>query len=185
MTNLPNDDQRLVDFLRQNRPEIPPSSPDLEEKLFQAIASSPPPQLHHHSPNNHSRSRQLWLIPPTIAASVALVWAGNYLRGNNIPINSFATINSSLPAAPRQLNRTISSTKILVSNYKYLPEKNNRLNHQELVKIESFLENNWSGVVTNNPPEMSVENIQNQYLTLAETKSHYPTKTTNLVTRRR
>lgn len=45
MSNLPNDDQRLVDFLRQNRPEIPPSSPDLEEKLFHTIASSSTPQL--------------------------------------------------------------------------------------------------------------------------------------------
>lgn len=182
MSNLPNDDQRLVDFLRQNRPEIPPSSPDLEEKLFSAIASSPPPQLHHHSRNNISRFRQLWLVPPAIAASLALAWGGNYLRGNN----SFATINSLSPTAAPNLNRSISkSSKFLISNSYYLPGQNPSLNHQELVKIENFLENNWSGVVTNNSPEMSVENIQNEYLNLAKTKAYYSSKTKNLVTTRR
>ncbi|XWK86882.1 MAG: hypothetical protein U7127_22140 [Phormidium sp.] len=182
MSNLPNDDQRLVDFLRQNRPEIPPSPPDLEEKLFCAIASSPPPQLHHHSPNHPSRFRQLWLVPPAIAASLALAWGGNYLRENN----SFATINSLSPTAAPNLNKSISKTsKVFISSSNYLPGQNRVLNHQELVKIESFLENNWNGVITNNPPEMSVETIQNEYLNLAKTKAYYSTKTTNLVTTRR
>ncbi|MFB2878273.1 hypothetical protein [Floridanema aerugineum] len=186
MSNLPNDDQRLVDFLRQNRPEIPPSPPDLEEKLFCAIASSPPPQLHHHSPNHPSRFRQLWLVPPAIAASLALAWGGNYLRQNNSLNNSFATINSLSPTAAPQLNQTISkSSKFLISNSNYLPGRNRGQNHQELVKIESFLENNWNDVVTNNPPEMSVESIQNEYLNLAKSKAYYSTKTTNLVTTRR
>lgn len=176
MSNLPNDDQSLVDFLRQNRPEIPPSSPDLEEKLFQAIASSPTPQLHHNSPNHRSRYRQLWLVPPAIAASAALVFAGNYLRENSSLINSFAA---------HKLNNTNSSeTNLQASNYNYLLEQNYSHNHQELVKIETFLENNWSGVVTNNTSETSMETIQNEYLNLAA-NTYSPTKTTNLVTTRR
>ena len=176
MSNLPNDDQRLVDFLRQNRPEIPPSSPELEEKLFQAIASSPIPQLHHNSSNHRSRYRQLWLVPPAIAASAALVLAGNYLRVNNSLTNSFAA---------NKLNNTNSSaTNLLVSKPNYLPDQKYSHNHQELVKIETFLENNWSGVVTNNTPETSAETIQNEYLNLAA-KTYTPTKTTNLVTTRR
>ncbi|MBE9229951.1 hypothetical protein IQ264_31615 [Phormidium sp. LEGE 05292] len=176
MSKLPNDDQRLVDFLRQNRPEIPPSSPDLEEKLFQAIASSTLPQLHHNSRKHSSRYRQLWLVPPAIAASVALVLAGNYLRGNSSLTNSFA-IN-------KLNNNNSSATNLLVSKSNYLPEQNYSRNRQELVKIESFLENNWSGVVTNNAPETSVETMQNEYLNLAD-KTYYPTKTTHLVTTRR
>lgn len=186
MSNLPNDDQRLVDFLRQNRPEIPPSSPDLEEKLFCAIASSPPPQLHHDSRNNISRYRQLWLVPPAIAASVALVWAGNYLRGNNSLTNSFASINSLSQTAAPNLNKINSdSTDLVISNSNYLSGKNHSQNHQQLVKLENFLENNWSGVVNNNQSEMSVETIQDEYLNLAQTKAYYPTKNTNLVTTRR
>ncbi|MFB2897630.1 hypothetical protein ACE1CI_32330 [Aerosakkonemataceae cyanobacterium BLCC-F50] len=186
MSNLPNDDQRLIDFLRQNRPEVPPSPPDLEEKLFCAIASSPPPQLHHHSPNHPSRFRQVWLVPPAIAASLALAWGGNYWRENNSLNNAFATINSLSPTTAPLLNKTISkSSKFLISNSNYLPVQNRSQNHQELVKIENFLENNWNGVVTNNSPEMSVENIQNEYLNLAKTKAYYPTKNPNLVTTRR
>lgn len=176
MSKLPNDDQRLVDFLQQNRPEIPPSSPDLEEKLFQAIASSSTPQLHHNSRNHSSRYRQLWLVPPAIAASAALVLAGNYLRENSSLTNSFAA---------HQLNKTNSAeTNLQASNYNYLPGQNYSQNRQELVKIETFLENNWSGVVTNNTPETSMETMQNEYLNLAA-KTYTPTKTTHLVTTRR
>ncbi|MFB2837896.1 hypothetical protein [Floridanema evergladense] len=170
MSNLPNDDQRLVNFLRQNRPEIPPSDPELEEKLFQAIASSPTPQLHHHSPKNTSRHRQLWLVPPAIAASLALMFAGNYLRERS-PLTSTSA--------------TVSPNNNLASKYNYFPDETQRPNHKELVKIESFLENNWSGVVTNNLSETTVETMQNEYLTLAKSKAYYPTRATNLVTTRR
>ncbi|MGA9378192.1 MAG: hypothetical protein WBV73_05435 [Phormidium sp.] len=186
MTNLPNDDQRLVDFLRQNRPEIPPSPPELEEKLFQAIASSPPPHLHHHSSNHPSRYRQLWLVPPALAASLALVWAGNYWRENNSLINSVAANNSISQTATHNPNKTnYQSPNLLVKSYKYLPSKINNQNHQELVKIEDFLENNWRGVVSNNHSEISVETIQKEYFNLAEAKSFSATKTPNLVTTRR
>lgn len=186
MTKLPNDDQRLVDFLRQNRPEIPPSNPELEEKIFQAIASSPPPHLHHNSPNHSSRHRQLWLVPPAIAASLALAWAGNFWRENYLLTNSFSATDSLTQAAATKLNKTnYESPKILVKSYKYLPGNNHSPNYQELVKIENFLENNWSGVVHNNQPEMLADNIQNEYFDLAKPKSYSTTKTTNLVTTRR
>lgn len=131
MTNLPNDDQHLVDFLRQNRPEIPPSSPELEERIFQAIASSPPPQLQHNSPNRFFRRRQLWLVPPAIAASLALVWAGNYWRESYSLNNSFA-------AKPILQNSADRSNNKLLLKSSYLPEQRNRQTHQELVKIENF-----------------------------------------------
>lgn len=178
MTNLPNDDQRLVDFLRQNRPETPSSNPELEERIFQAIASSPPPQLQHNSPSRLFRRRQLWLVPPAIAASLALVWAGNYWRENHFLNNSFAAKPILQNSADRSNNKTLLKSS-------YLPEKSNSQNHQELVKIESFLENNWHGVVSNNTPENSVETIQREYFNLAESKSYSTTKATNVVTTRR
>lgn len=186
MTKLPNDDQRLVDFLRQNRPEIPPYNPELEENLFQAIASSPPPQLHHRSPNNSSRFRKLWLVPPAIAASLALVWTGNYWRENYSLTNSIASNDSLTESAAPNLNTTNSkSFNLQVKSYNYLPEKTDSINHQDLVKIENFLENNWSGVINNIHPEMSVETIQKEYFNLAEAKAYSATKTPKLVTRRR
>lgn len=186
MTNLPNDDQGLVDFLRQNRPEIPPSNPELEEKLFQAIASSPAPEVYPPSQNYPSRHRKLWLVPPAIAASVALVWAGNFWRENYSLSNAVVVNRSAWENSDRQINQTnYNSPKILVKNFTYLPDQTDSQSHQELVKIEKFLENNWNGVVTNNHPEMSVETIQNEYFNLAEAKSYSATKTTNLVTTRR
>lgn len=182
MSNLPNDDQALVHFLRQNRPEVPPSTPDLEEKLLSAIESSPPPHLHHNSP---SRYRQLWLVPPAIAASLALVWAGNYWRENNSLTNSFVAINSISQTTAPKLNKTNSSSTNLSINDYNLSWKNNNPNHQELVNLEKFLENNWTGVVSNTSPDISVETIQNEYLDLAESKSYYSTKTTTLSATRR
>ncbi|KST67318.1 hypothetical protein [Mastigocoleus testarum] len=37
MTQPPKNERDLVDFLRQNRPEVPQAPPDLEEVIFQKI----------------------------------------------------------------------------------------------------------------------------------------------------
>ena len=62
MTQFPHDDQNLVDFLRQNCPEVPPSSPDLEWRICQQVKASPI-QAHGHF-------SRLWLVPPVIAAGL-------------------------------------------------------------------------------------------------------------------
>ncbi|MEH2070821.1 MAG: hypothetical protein V7K47_22110 [Nostoc sp.] len=60
MTN-PDDDRDLVNFVRQHRPEVPPASPDLSQKILQQVETSIQP-LPHHS--------RLWLVPPVIAAGL-------------------------------------------------------------------------------------------------------------------
>ncbi|MFB2934411.1 hypothetical protein ACE1B6_03960 [Aerosakkonemataceae cyanobacterium BLCC-F154] len=185
MSKLPNDDQNLVEFLRQNRPEIPPTNPELEEKLFQAIASSPHPQLHDRSSNNSSRFRKLWLVPPAIAASLALAWTGNLWRENYLLTKSITNNDSLIQSATPNLNTTSASSNLQAKNYNYYFERNESINYQELVKIENFLENNWNGVVNNIPPEISVETIQKEYFDLAEAKAYSATRSTKLVTRRR
>jgi hypothetical protein len=186
MTKLPDDDQNLVKFLRQNRPEVPPSSPDLEEKLFQAIKSNSPSPLQHHFPRTPVRSRQRWLVPSAIAASLALIWAGNYWRESNPLSNSFATTNSTSQTVSNSLNKTnISSQDFLITHHNRQFWGNNNSSHQELHNIENFLENNWTGVVSNHHSEISVETIQDEYLNLAEAKSYQSTKTPPLVTTRR
>lgn len=72
MTN-PNDDERLVEFLRQYRPDVPPAAPNLEAEIWQAIASSP---------QSSFQPRSLRVLPPFrklatgIAAGFLLAWGG-------------------------------------------------------------------------------------------------------------
>jgi hypothetical protein len=68
MNNLPPDDEKLVEFLRQYRPVPPPASPDAEERLLAAIDSEP--QIWQ------SRYSFRWAIPALVAAGVLFVWGG-------------------------------------------------------------------------------------------------------------
>ncbi len=67
MTKLPNDDECLVNFLRQHRPDVPPAAPDLEQLIIQSVAASPP---------KSTRYRQMWVVPPAIAAGLLIAWTG-------------------------------------------------------------------------------------------------------------
>ncbi len=51
-----NDDQELVNFLKQNQPIPPPSAHDLEQRIVMSVAPR--------------RLRHLWLVPTAIAATV-------------------------------------------------------------------------------------------------------------------
>ncbi|MBD0361655.1 MAG: hypothetical protein ICV55_02530 [Coleofasciculus sp. C3-bin4] len=66
MTQLPPDDKRWQEFLRQNSPTPPPAAADLEEQLMNEIATSPQPTL----------TRQLWTVPSALAAGLLMVWSG-------------------------------------------------------------------------------------------------------------
>ncbi|MGI0489014.1 hypothetical protein ACN4EK_26695 [Pantanalinema rosaneae CENA516] len=69
MKPAPDDDPRLVEFLRQHRPPVPPAASELEEQLMATIATTPqstePPGL-----RLLSQRSSLWLIPPVIAAGI-------------------------------------------------------------------------------------------------------------------
>ncbi|MBD1931267.1 MULTISPECIES: hypothetical protein [Cyanophyceae] len=67
MTQFPNDDKRLVEFLRQNQGDVPTAAPGLESKIMQAVASSPR--------QSHKR-RQMWIVPPAIAACLLAAVTG-------------------------------------------------------------------------------------------------------------
>lgn len=66
MNNLPPDDEKLVEFLRQYRPVPPPAGASAEERLLAAIESEPKVR---HSPYSFR-----WAIPALVAAGVLLVW---------------------------------------------------------------------------------------------------------------
>ncbi|MBV9387089.1 MAG: hypothetical protein JOZ78_11745 [Chroococcidiopsidaceae cyanobacterium CP_BM_ER_R8_30] len=82
MTQFSNnkDDERLVEFLHQHRPEVPPATPDLEQLIIQKVAASPP--------LNAVRHRRMWLIPPAIAAGLVIIWIGYRIL---TPASSFST----------------------------------------------------------------------------------------------
>lgn len=63
---VPKDDERLVAFLRHHCPEAPPASPDVEERIFVAVATQP-----------LTPRRRLWLVAPALAAGLLLA-AGGY-----------------------------------------------------------------------------------------------------------
>lgn len=84
MTNLHNDDDRkLINFLRQNRPVAPssPNSLDLEQKLMTAIAKD--------SHREHSSSLHLiWAIPSAITTGFLLTSVGLNLKTPQMTIES-------------------------------------------------------------------------------------------------
>ncbi|MCT7969368.1 hypothetical protein NG799_23920 [Laspinema sp. D1] len=69
MNQHPEKPDCLVDFLRQHRPDIPPASPQLEERILAAVAGDRP-RVRGYS------LRLLWLVVPSIAASLSLAFWG-------------------------------------------------------------------------------------------------------------
>ena len=56
----------LAAFLRQHRPCVPPAADDLEDRVMQAVETLHP----------QPARRKLWLVPGTLAASLAIAVAG-------------------------------------------------------------------------------------------------------------
>jgi hypothetical protein len=68
MNNFPEEDQNIVNFLQQYRPEIPPASPNLEQQILQQVKVLPIRPLH--------RLSHLWLIPSAIIAGFLTLFIG-------------------------------------------------------------------------------------------------------------
>ncbi len=69
MNQPPEKPDCLVNFLRQHRPDIPPASPQLEEQIIASIAGDRS-RARRYSP------RILWLVIPSIAASLSFAFLG-------------------------------------------------------------------------------------------------------------
>ncbi|MCT7970746.1 hypothetical protein [Laspinema olomoucense] len=69
MNQPPENPDNLVHFLRQYRPDIPPASPHLEERILASVADDRP-KVKRYS------TRILWLIVPSLAAGLYLVFWG-------------------------------------------------------------------------------------------------------------
>lgn len=78
MSQFPNDDHELVDFLKQHRPQIPPADSALESQLFAAIESLPQQDELARLRRSQPRSRRsiAWFVPPTLAAGLLVSVVG-------------------------------------------------------------------------------------------------------------
>ena len=72
MTQFPNEDKDLVNFLRQHRPEVPPASADLEQQILRNVETLhptlPAPNLRRRSP--------FWLAQSVVAAGLVAAVVG-------------------------------------------------------------------------------------------------------------
>ncbi|MCW5315111.1 hypothetical protein GTQ43_15220 [Nostoc sp. KVJ3] len=68
MTQLPNDNRNLINFLSQHCPEVPPASPDLEQQILQQVKTWPQSPVRHYS-----RPR---LVLPALAAGLVAAIVG-------------------------------------------------------------------------------------------------------------
>jgi hypothetical protein len=92
MTEHHDDDKKLVNFLRQNRPQIPPTSPKLEDKIIYQISQYPE--------NTRSRKiekfiyifqihrRFLYFFSPVIAVGIIIFISSNHLLTPQKPSES-------------------------------------------------------------------------------------------------
>lgn len=83
--NDDNSNKKLVDFLKQYRPDIPEAAPDLEQKLLAALDRDEVdrPQINHlasqfNRPEKRSRISLIpkWAFPPALAAGLLVSWSG-------------------------------------------------------------------------------------------------------------
>lgn len=78
MSKLPKDDQKIVEFLRQHHPDVPPGSEDLEARIMAAVEASHPSEAIKKSSVIPLRRRSLWLMPPAIAAGLLITWGTHH-----------------------------------------------------------------------------------------------------------
>ena len=81
MNSFPEDDYPLTNFLKQNRPAVPPAAVDLEERILAAIEDTPQEialtELPPFRRSRPSQRRVLWLLPSTLAAGFVAMVVGH------------------------------------------------------------------------------------------------------------
>lgn len=78
MSQLPNDDQRLINFLKQYHPSTPEPVANLEEQIMAALDQD---LVQESSPPRHSRRvmRAFKWVFSFMAAGLTLLWIGDRL----------------------------------------------------------------------------------------------------------
>ncbi|MFB2967546.1 hypothetical protein ACE1CD_01110 [Aerosakkonema sp. BLCC-F183] len=156
MKKLPaDDDKELLEFLKSNRPDVPPAAPDLEERIWQELDSEPALNLNRFCQHHPAKCKRLWLVTPAIAAGVMLVWASDPLRWRS----------NILPSA---FSFGIRDDRTSINT---IPN-----NNDEIVSIEIFLQNNWNGLVRTIPMQKNIKNISVERSQVTNAKSQNSSK---------
>lgn len=84
--NNPSSDQKLVNFLKQHRPNLPEAAPDFEQTLLAAIERDEAgerklnylgePQFTRSSKRSRRIGFPKWVFPSAIAAGLLVFWSG-------------------------------------------------------------------------------------------------------------
>ncbi len=91
MNPFSEEDQPLSSFLRQNKPDVPPASPELEERLLGEISEmSPQAGESLQRPKRSEKRPILWLVPSAIAAGLVATLV-NYRAFSPLPSNPAET----------------------------------------------------------------------------------------------
>jgi hypothetical protein len=92
MSQFPEDDKPIADFLRQYRPTMPSADFNLEEQIMATIATE------SHPPNRFRprQSQVMWLMPPAIAASLVAGFLGHRMLTPTVPATEVATLEAFL-----------------------------------------------------------------------------------------
>lgn len=123
MTLLPPDDeQNLVNFLKQYRPSPPPARANLEACLMQQVKQMP------------TRSRYQnclgWMIPTAIAACSLIAWGSYRWLNPVVPSMTFSEENT-VPITTNRVNSDIFARQTIVSSE----------------ELETFLLESWTGTM--------------------------------------
>lgn len=104
--NKPSSDQQLVNFLKQYRPNLPKSAPDLELKLLATIErneEAEKKQIYRKKirsilSNNRSiiPSFPQWAFPPAIAMTLIVCWSGYRLLSPAFHLDDEANLEAFL-----------------------------------------------------------------------------------------
>ncbi|WP_448561234.1 hypothetical protein [Trichothermofontia sp.] len=79
-----NDDHKLVQFLRQHRPPVPPAAPNLEDRIMAALETttweqpslSPPLAIRSRSSPWYLQARRWWVAGMALTVGVFAAWMG-------------------------------------------------------------------------------------------------------------
>jgi hypothetical protein len=143
MTLLPPDnDQNLVNFLKQYRPLPPPARANLEECLMQQAERIPT--------RSRYQTHLQWLIPTAIAACGLVAW-GSYRWFNPNPQMIFTTENSASVATK------VGESDIFIRQTSVSSEE-----------LETFLIESWTGAMGYTTSESPVVSSDLSWYTLVD-----------------
>ena len=150
MKKQPTDhDENLVNFIKTNRPNIAPASPDLEERILQAIELDTPSPVNHFLRHNPAKYKRLWFLPPAIAVGIMFVISIDGLPIYNILSNNFAPKETTNESELASLETTLETNWDSVINHNQTEEDFDPIAAQNLLILTNSQSQNNAKLTSN------------------------------------